>query len=600
MSGNHSIRFGGEYRLYRDHNYDFTAQTPRLEFSTTWTRGPVDNSPVSPKGQDLASFLLGIPTGGRIQVNASYADQSTYTAWFLQDDYKLSRRLTLNLGIRYEYEGPMTERFNRTVRGFDFKTPNPVAAQAVANYAQSPIPEVPAGQFRVLGGLTFAGVGGQPRTLWAPDRNNFSPRFGLAWSLRRSTVLRAGYGVFFVPQGADRNAVSQAGYTQQTSLVPSVDNGLTFIATLGDPFPNGFAPPLGAAGGLSTDVGRSVSFFSENRPNGFMQRWSVGIQQEFPRRIVMEVSYVGSPGSDLALSSQLDPIPESYLSRSPVRDQVTIDRLSAQVPNPFFPLLPGTSLSARTVARSQLLRPYPQFTGIGTTYSGGSSWYHALQFRLERRIRSGLTVQANYTWSKFMEAASFLNPTDGAPEKVISDQDRPQRLAGSGIWELPFGPSRRFGSGWKGRPAHLAGGWQIQAVYQAQSGAPVGFGNIAFSGDLHDIPLPIGERGVDRWFNADAGFMRDSAKQLASNIRGFPTRLTGVRKHGLNIWDVSALKNFRIKEGVRLQFRSEWLNATNHSFFAAPNTTVTSTLFGTVTSTNGFPRQIYFVLKLLF
>ncbi len=599
--GNHSLRLGGEFRLFREHALNYSYATPRLEFGTTWTNGPLDNSPAAPIGQCLASYLLAIPSAGRIDVNASYAEQSTYTAVYLQDDWKLTPRLTLNLGLRYEYEGPPTERFNRSVLGFDFATANPIEATARANYAKAPIPEVPVERFRAIGGLTFAGVGGQPRRLWNRDWVSLAPRFGLAYSLHSKTILRAGYGVFFMPSGVDRATVNQSGYTHRTNLVASTDNGQTFIASLANPFPSGFQQPLGAAGGLATDAGMGVSFFNQSSRNGYLQRWSFGLQQELPQRVLLEAAYVGSRGTKLGAGRQLDPVPAEYLSRSPVRDQATIDRLTSQVSNPFYPWLPGTGLSGRNVARSQLLRPYPHFTGISVTEPIGYSWYHSLQARAERRFQHGFTAQVSYTWSKFMEATDFPNPTDARVEEIISDQDRPHRLTFSGIWELPFGPGRPLLPSARGLLAQVASGWQIQGVYEGQTGAPVGFGNIIYyGGSVKDIVLPRSQRTTSRWFNIDAGFERDPARQLANNLRTFPTRLSGLRSHGLNIWNVSALKNFSIRERLRIQFRTEWLNATNHSHFSGPVTGVANTLFGAVTSTTGFPRQVYFALKVLF
>ena len=598
--GNHSLRFGGEYRLYREHNRNFDRATPQIDFSTNWTRGPLDNSTAAPIGQGLASYLLGLPTGGRIQVSDSYAQQNMFTAGFIQDDFRIRPYLTLNFGLRYEFETAPTERFNRSVRGFDFQTPNPIEPQARANYAANPIPEIPPEQFRVLGGLTHAGVGGQPRPLWDTDRKNFAPRVGLALRLPHATVLRAGYGLYYITNGVDRIDVNQAGFTQQTTLTPTLDNGQTFIASFSNPFPNGFELPKGASAGLLTDVGRSVSFFQARRPHGYLQRWSFNIQKQLPQRVLFETAYVGSRGVRLDASRQYDPVPARYLSTSPVRDQATINFLTAQVNNPFYPMLPGTDLAGRTVQRSQLLRPYPQFSGVTASDPVGYSWYHSLQVRAERRMRGGMTLQTNYTWAKFMEATSFLNPTDPMPEKVISDLDRPQRFVLSGIYELPVGRGRKWGVSWRGFREALASGWQVSAVYQANSGPALGFGNILYYGDIHDIPLPISQRTVDRWFNTDAPFEKDTAKQLAQNIRRFPSRLTGLRGKGINIWNASAMKYFRITEKTRLQFRCEWLNAANHSHFGTPNMSPTNTNFGRITATSGYPRQIYFALKLLF
>jgi len=600
VRGNHSVRAGAELRVYREHNYRFQQTTPDISFGSAWTVGPLDNSPAAPIGLGLASFMLGLPTGGAMSINASYAVQSRYTAFFVQDEWRIARRLMLTLGLRHEYFGPVTERFNRTVRGYDFNTVNPIHTAAAANYARNPIPEIPVGSFRSYGGLLFAAEGGQPRGLWDSAYRNFAPRIGLAWQAGKATSIRSGYGVFYFPRGADRNSVIQTGFSRATSLVASEDNGRTFIASLSNPFPRGALPPLGAAGGLSTNVGNSVSFFNPSLRFGYAQRWSLSVQRQLPGRIVADVAYVGNRSTRLSVNREWDPVPAQYLSRSPERDQRTIDFLSARVANPYFPLLPGTGLSAQTVARSQLLRPFPHFTGVTGNEPAGYSYYHSLQIRTERRLSRGLTAQVGYTWSKWMDATTFLNATDERPEQVIAAQDRPQRLTFSGVWEMPVGKGRTFANKAPRWVDAFIGGWQVQGFYEAQSGPPIGFGNIIFRGDLHQLVLPISQRTPSRWFNIDAGFERDPAKQLASNIRQFPSRLTGLRAKGLNVWNLSAIKNFRLTEQVKLQFRTEWLNAMNHTHLAAPNTTVTSPLFGAVTSAPGYPRQIYFALKLLF
>ena len=204
----------------------------------------------------------------------------------------------------------------------------------------------------------------------------------------------------------------------------------------------------------------------------------------------------------------------------------------------------------------------------------------------------------NYTWSKLIEAITRLNAGDAVPEKVISDLDRAHRIALSGIYELPFGPGKRFATP---NPVmkHLAAGWQLQVVWQANSGAPLAFGNSILTQPISSVPLSSSERTLDRWFNT-AAFNRNAAEQLGSNLRTLSTRFSGVRAPGLEVWDFSAVKNFTITERVNLQFRAEALNAMNHTNLVAPVTDPTNTLFGRISGVNGFPRYIHLGLKLQF
>ena len=603
IAGNHSMRMGGEFRLQRESQYDYGNVAPQLVFAQTWTRGPLDNSPAAPIGQGMASFLLGLPTGGRINTNASRAEQSTFTALFFQDDWKLTRRLTVNAGVRYEYEGPITERYDRTIRNFDFQAPSPIEARALANYARAPIPEVPVSSFRAKGGLLFAGVGGQPRALWRPDRNNFAPRLGLACQLTPKTVVRSGYGVFFDTMGIDRQHVNQGGFNQPTNLIPSLNNGLSFIASLSNPFPGGLEAPLGAAGGLSTFLGRGVSYFHEEPLNPYMQRWSLSVQRQLPFRTLIEAAYVGNRGTKIDVSRELNPVPRQYFSTLPVRDQPVIDFLSAQVASPFFgiPEFTGTGLGNQRTNRGQLLRERPQFQGITAAFPAGWSYYHSLQLTVEKRLSSGLTFQSAWTWSKFMEATGYLNDTDPYLEKVISNQDYPHRFSVSAIWELPLGRGKPLLGRASGALHHLVSGWQLQGMYEGQSGPPLGFGNAIFTGNLRDIVLPVSARSPERWFNTAAGFDRDPRNQLASNIRTFPSRFSGIRADGVNNFDMSFFKTFRIAERVRAQFRFETYNTMNHVQFGAPVTDPVSSAFGTVNEEKGHgQRQLNVSLKLLF
>jgi hypothetical protein len=318
---------------------------------------------------------------------------------------------------------------------------------------------------------------------------------------------------------------------------------------------------------------------------------------------VLQAAYVGNRGNKIDTNREYNTTPAQYLSRLPVRDQATINYLGEQVANPFYGIadFTGTGLGNVRTSRAQLLKPYPEFSSVSGSEPIGYSWYHSLQVQTERRFANGFTFQAGWTWSKFMEAAGFLNDTDLALERVISDQDFPHRLSVSGIYELPFGKGRKFLTGAKGWLNGIAGGWQVQGTYEGQSGQALGFGNAIFNGDLNAIPLPVGERSVERWFNVNAGFERDNSKQLGNNIRTFPSRFTGIRTDGINNFDLSAFKHFQLTERFKMQFRVETFNALNHPQFAAPNTAPGNSAFGSITAESGHgQRQVTLAVKLLF
>lgn len=602
VSGNHSIRAGGEYRLFRDNSFSYGNIAPSLSFGSAYTKA-TDTAAAAPIGLGLASMLLGIPTGGQVSVNASKAEQSQFTALFIHDDWRITRKLTINAGIRWEYNAPITERFNRSIAGFDFGSALPFASQAQAAYAAKPIAEIPASAFNTKGGLFFPGVNGASRNLWAGDRNNFMPRIGLAYQLTPKTVIRTGYGIFFAASGADYNDVNQTGYSLATTIIPSTDNGLTLLASLANPFPNGILSPAGSSTGLATNVGRAISFYNQELLDPYMQRWSLNVQRELPMRSVVEVGYVGNRGSKLVASRNLNAVPNPYLSSSPARDQARIDYLNQLVPNPFAGIaaFTGSTLTAANIARSQLLRPYPAFGDITYNSNGGFSWYHGLTVNFEKRFSSGLLFQTNWTWSKFMEATTFLNGGDARPYRSISDQDATHRYTMNVLYEIPIGQGKRLFGGMNRWLDLAIGGWQVQGSYEGQSGYPLGFGNMIFNGDLANIPLAVSERRAERWFNTAAGFETRAAMQLASNVRTAALRFSGVRADGINNLDASLMKKFRVTEQLTGQFRLEGINAANHVQFADPNTTVTNSAFGAVTGERGHgQRQINFVFKLIF
>ncbi len=598
LEGNHNLKFGSEFRVYRAFGNRFPQSTaPDLSFSNTFTRGPLDNSAAAPIGQDLAAMLLGIP-GGSMARSASHATQDKYFALYIHDDFKLTRQLTLNFGVRYELETPFTERFDRLVAGFAFNRSNPLEAAAKANYARNPIPELPVDQFRVLGGLTYVGAGNpNGRSPFPGEKNNFMPRLGLAWQVTEKTVVRAGYGIFFDTLGVNTTSPTQTGFSQSTPIQASLDNGLTYIATLANPLPNGLLTPQGPAGGLLTNIGQAVTFFDPGMKHPYSQRWSLGVQRELPWGFVADVSYVGNRGARIPVFRNYNNTPARFLSTSPTRDQATINFLSAAVPNPFAGLNP---IFGTTISRGNLLKPFPHFGDVRVEEPIGYSWYHSMQLRSEKRFSHGFTFQLAYTWSKLMEAIEFLNPTDSTPYESIGDFDRTHRVAASGIWEIPVGKGKKFGAQWPGVVNLFIGGWQIGGVVTRQSGPPLGFGNRIFTGDLKNVPVSDDQRTVERWFNVDAGFNRVTAQQLASNIRTFPLRFSGIRGDDQTRWDFSITKTWPVKERIKLQFRAEVFNAWNNTNLNPPNTDPTSTAFGTITATSGDARNWQFAFKLTF
>ncbi|MFB3826187.1 MAG: carboxypeptidase regulatory-like domain-containing protein [Bryobacteraceae bacterium] len=624
IKGSHAIRIGYDGRAYRSNNITPGHPAGRYDFGNTYTRGPLDTSSAAPIGQELAAFLLGQPTGGSLDRNASTANQTAGHGFFFQDDWKLGRKLTVNLGIRYDYEGATTERYNRNVRGFDLTSASPIEAAAVKAYAASPIPQVPAASFRVKGGLLYAS--NRQRGFWDADKNNIQPRAGMAYQLSPKTVLRAGWGIYTAP--FDIDAVNQAGFSLATPIVPSLDNGLTFRATFYNPFPDGILQPAGSSQGLATNMGLGFSVVPVARRNPQSHRVQAGVQRELAGGWVVEAAYVGTFGYDLTLGTTgatgsgesfgiLNPIPAQYLSTSPTRDTAVINLMTAQVANPFRDLLPGTSLNGATVQRQQLLRPHPQFLDINSQRYEGSSRYHSAQFRAEKRFSRGYTLMAGYTLSRFRDRNSYLNPTDTRFEERVHPNDRPYRVVVSGIYELPFGRGRKVGSSWNRGLDAIAGGWQVQGIWIAQSGPPMGLGNVYYAGDPAKLKTEIRGATIDRTFDTSGFYFTDAAVQrngvvdpalqrsdarinLQYNLRTMPTRLANFRGAGLNNRDISVSKNFTVTESVKVQLRGEMINAFNHPQFSNPNLSPSSSNFAKITSQANLPRDIQVGVKITY
>ncbi|MBI1789075.1 MAG: TonB-dependent receptor [Acidobacteria bacterium] len=595
IRGKHSLKIGTDLRLHRESSISYGNSSGAYTFRSDWTRGPLDNSTGAPLGQDLAAFLLGLPTGGSFDLNAYRTNQAGYYALFLQDDFRVRPSLTLNLGLRYERDLPTTERYDRAVNGFDSTAASPVAAQAMAAYARNPIPELPVAQFRPTGGLLFAGPG--KRDVYQPHANYFSPRFGFAWTpaaLGGKTAIRGGAGVFFASYGT--TGIFALGFSQSTPVVHTLDGLLTPNATLANPFPTGIQRPTGSTLGLSTFLGRDVDYPVSEPLNPYSARWNLSVQRQMGKNMVLEVGYTGNHAVHLGVDRDLRNVPRNFLSTRPDRDQAVIDRLTANVANPFAGLIPGTGLDGSTIQRQNLLVPFPQFTRVRARQpNDGNSYFHMLDVRLEKRYSQGVTFLANYAWSKLLQRRNRLNAVDDFLEKRIANEDRPHRLVFSTSYDLPFGKGKLLGSSAGPFWNRVIGGWVVNGIYTVQPGGPLGdWGNVIYLGGN----LNLDPRRIDGAFDVTR-FNRNSAQQLASNIRTFPTRFSTLRADGANNVDFSVIKNTPIREKLNLQYRCEFFNAMNHPTFNGPELSPTNSNFGRITSQANLSRSIQMALRLV-
>jgi hypothetical protein len=645
LFGNHFLRGGFEYRMYNT-NAGITTQGNGRYQNT----GVYDTANSAAKAQSigfgLAQFEAGIPTSSAVTINSDLASRSNYMAEWLQDDWKASPRLTVNLGLRMEYEGPNNERNQKANTYFDFNAVSPVSAAAKAAYASiAPTNPnlLPASSFNVNGGLRFLG---DPSTSFGGHQDyqapvlNFSPRAGFSFEFVPNTVVRGGFGIFddslstFYMSGGNAGSTDtfllpQQGFTQTTTQNSSNDTGLTFPGTYANPFPFGIAQPSGSSQGLSTFLGQSVTFQPSNPKTPYNMRWSFGLQRQVGAWLAA-VDYVGNHGVHLPIQKQYDAIPAQYLST--VTNGYDADeyvKMTTTVNNPFYNVLPNTvSLgSGKTTTLSQLLRPYPEFTGVSAYITAGETVYHSLQAQLLRRFASGASLTSAFTWSKILDATQYLNPSDATPWYGLSQNDRTFRFATSGIYQLPFGVGRRFVAD-RGFVSQIVGGWQVQGVYQIQTGEPLSF-NPSSSGN----PLYIGPGGpansawgrsgfksssqnlttTGNWFNTGDWSTTTATTQTSGVVAGVTPNAYQIRTMGINFdslradfldqADVAVQRNFslaRLYESSSLQIRVDAINVLNHPVYGGggtnhtPVTDWTNATFGEVTAQENQPRIYQF------
>jgi hypothetical protein len=614
IMGNHSMRAGYDLRQYQEFGQNAGRQAGDylIRNNAAYTRQASNSA--TQLWQDVASFLTGFPTAGSIELNASRENRQWYHGIFVQDDWKVSNRLTLNLGLRYDYEAPATELENANIRGFDPAATLSITSAAEAAYAARP-DVIPASQWHSRGGIGFASD--STPGIWNADTNNIQPRVGFAYKLTDKTVVRGGWGLYTSPF-VFSNGISQIGYSQSTPFTATQNSGLTFQSTLANPYPQGVLQPAANTLGPNTFLGQTLArFMPLDIQSSQLSRYLVNVQRELPGQWLLEVGYVGTHGVHLTTNEELNSIPAQYLSSSRVRDDATITYLSTNVPNPFAGLLP-TGSNGANIARSQLLRPFPQFTGVPTYGSDGSSQYDSFQSKVEKRYAHGYSIIGTYTWSHFTERVFRLNATDADFEKRLGRDDVPHRVTTSIVYELPFGKGRTFASNANGLVNGLIGGWSVNAFGQFQSGRPLDFEgrNIYFNGDLNALKAKYTNDSDVAVFDLSGFYFHDAAVQtsgvddpvkqradtrirLANNLRYFPSRVDGIRSPFLKLWDISIVKQVPLSGRMRAQFNIEFLNAFNVVVFNDANTDPTNADFGKVTSQNNLPRDIQLAAKIV-
>ncbi len=594
--GQHTWKGGYEFRLYRSNVFGVSSPVGAYTFTRAFTQGPNPDQSSPLSGYGPASLLLGLPASATASVSAPSTTSMHYNALFFQDDWKASRNLTLNLGLRWEKESAPTDRFNN-FSNFDPDVASPLTVPGLS----------------LKGGLVYPGVNGRDRGFFASSNKNFQPRLGLAYQLNPKTVIRAAYGISFVPTTQNGYTGSAIGFSSTTPMVTSLDGGRTPANTLSDPFPTGLNQPTGNSLGAGTAIGTSLTAALHDINRGYSQQWNFTAQHQPFADWLFELGYVGNRGVHLFMYNQnLNWLPDSIFDSYG-------SRLGNLVPNPFSGIITSGPLAAAQIPQAQLLLPYPQFTALPGSLQGGvvtpfsyvgDSIYHAFTLKVEKRFSRGLSFLGSYSFSKLIDVGdnvSQIRPggvTGGLiqnwsnlrSERSQSVYNVPQRLVLTGLWEVPLG---RSGNAFY---RAVAGGWQLNAIATMQSGSPIPLSATVVGGGRRPNVVPgatsaLDERTIERWFNT-AAFSAPAPYTYGNVSRTLPDVLSD----GLFNTDFSIFKNFAVKERYRFQFRAEAFNVTNTPTFDTPGATFGSLTFGQVTATAFYPRPrvVQFGLRMQF
>lgn len=629
VKGRHVFKFGGEQRIFFNNFHQPNPPTGFFHFSTGVTEQVVGGGD-SDQGNSFASLLLGYgDTDSFYAINPSVANKSKETAFYFQDDWKINSKLTINLGLRYEWSAPYTERHNN-IQFSNFAGNSGIAVPI-------DVPGILSSDADLLGTTVFAG--GDHRNV-PVDRNNWAPRLGFAYAVNPNTVIRGGAGVYYGLNVATNFQFTGTAFGNFSPIRFTKDNFQSQFATLANPFPDGLPLPQGRTYGPLALWGlpNNNSLDTAEARNAEIYQWNLGVQHLFPGQIVIGVDYSASRSTHLPFSSFSGTANRNFLP-SAIREEIVAgnetdcasqglgpsDCLNMQVTNPFQSLFTGpnavfnepTSIyNDDTIPLINLLRPFPQFDGpfSGLTRLSAVSFYNSMQIRFQKRPSHYISFEGNYTLAKATDnssagANSFITGllSSGNPqvldnlkaEHAISANDATHRLALATIVEVPVGRGRWIGHDMNRVLDAIAGGWSISTILTFQTGTPLTLGladaRLADGSQRPDVICSQLTTGISYHQAAATGqpilnakCFGDPGDQVPGNA---PRYFSNLRSNGIHNSDLSFSKEFVIREGMKLQLRGEFFNFTNTPRFAPPDTLFGDSTFGMVTSTLGSPRH---------
>jgi len=621
LLGRHTLKAGVDYRTIGLDSQSYSGGAGVLNFDRRFTSlDPTVNgvNGASPSGNALASLLLGYPSGdpgnqSRIGVSTPANYFLQYYGAYLQDDFRVSSRFTLNYGLRVERETGLKEEEDRFTVGFD-RTLNPGGALGALVVNGRP----------VRGGLLYAGVNGNNTEQGNQPAAKFSPRAGFVYSMNPKTVLRGGYGVYQAPWNypfLGSANYGQVGYSQNTFTQQDPNRPTTL---LNNPFPSGVVQPRGNSLGALEGVGSNIEFVDQDKGAPYVQQYSLDLNRELPGNVAIGVEYSGATGRNLGYGGTVDT--SININTLEPSNLALGAALTQQVPNPFFGTGTGFSPNSPTITRAQSLRPFPQFGNILMRQTtGAKNQYHAGILKFEKRMSNGWGGRMNYTYSRLMddqfgEGNAFSatngnaqNPYDLEAEYSIGLLDVPHKLVVSPIFELPFGEGKRWAN--SGIGAAILGDWTISSIISFESGFPISVSNSSNNNSAAFYamqrpnltgadPLTEGDR-EDRLFytGANPGLWLNPAAFVNPGAFTFgtaPRTLGDVRTPHRNNWDFVAAKDVRLVGSMRGQIKLEVLNITNTVKTVGPSTAFGATNFGRIANQRGFMRLTQMMFRLSF